>query len=229
MSLLDGAQRASADEVKEALSAEGVNAEAPVSDSPTEEPQEQPVVEAQEAPEVKEEEVEQPTYKEPTIPKYRFDEVNQARKEAEQKARKIEELEAMGYSVDEIKEFVREQIKGNPEALDGVKLKKTLASTQQQIARLSETVELNDFIRTNPDAGQFQNQLARLKKAYPEKSFSELYQETFEPIKARMKPKVSAETGRGSSTTMKSSGISNDDFKKLSMDKQSEYLKKLGY
>lgn len=228
MSLLEGASRANPDEVKEALSAEGVELSDPISESPTEEPQEQPIAEAPQAQEVKEE-VEQPTYKEPTIPKYRFDEVNQARKEAEQRARKIEELEALGYSVEEIKEFVKEQIKGNPEALDGVKLKKTLASTQQQVAQLAETVELNDFVRTNPEAGQFQSQLARLKKAFPEKSFHELYQETFEPIKARMKPKVSAETGRGSSTTMKTAGISVDDFKRLSPDKQSEYLKKLGF
>lgn len=137
----------------------------------------------------------------------------------------VRELEAKGYSIKDIKEYVAQS--GNSQELDSVRSKREAAELQQKVQTLSEKAELDEHLINNPKHKTFAKALQGLKRGSPNKSYDQLYVENFSQVPIA-KPKVKVETGRGSADEPISETISNEKFNKFPLDEQRAYLNKHG-
>lgn len=166
-----------------------------------------------------------------TVPKYRLDEVISQRKdleaklsEAETKLSAMNELEQMGYSVSDIKDYISSM--GDSSELAEVHKKNEVNSLKNEFRELKLKTDLRDYIESNPKAKTFSNSLVALKKVFPHKSFEQLYVENFSSV-TTPKEKVKVETGRGSIEENFDKGMTEEKFASLSTEDQAKYLRKI--
>lgn len=168
------------------------------------------------------------------VPQWRVDKITAEKKAAEEelartKAQlaKVQELEKLGYSVSDIADYVAKQ--GKSPELDSHRLQREVSELNSKISQLASETELKGYLADNPEAKDYSESLITLKKAFPGKSYAELDEEILGKARAKNKVKVSVETGRGSiSSEPTEVGMTPAKFSKLPVEKQREYLSRMG-
>ena len=153
-------------------------------------------------------------------------------KELREKVSPWEDLEKQGYKPEDIEAV----IKGDGANLDLIKMRRETESVKREQVKFRNEFELNQFITKNPEIEPLKETLRALHQAFPEKGYKDLYEEHLDTVinfgqqrvysKLEQKKSSQVESGKGSGE--KKVSLSPDDFKKLSVDKQQDYLKEQG-
>ncbi len=213
--------KASMDEVNAALEEQETNETEEESSTPEEE----------EVQEETKEETKEPL-KPQGVPQSRVDQIVAEREQVkaekavlEEQLKSVKDLERMGYKIEDIKEYVNST--GNSTELDSARSKREVEELKKTVSSLKENSELNQAIADNPNIKSFSNGILALKRTYPNKSVSQIYEDYFAKA-VPTKKKIKVETGRGSIEKSFESGMTFDKFDNLSLKDKAKYLDKIG-
>ena len=157
-----------------------------------------------------------------------FKEVERYRKEIipSYESRLREEQEKREVIEKEYKDWVKNLEDDDPDKSRLWKMEKTVQELKQETLLNKEKTEIAAFLQLVPKAEPFKEALQGLGRAYPTKSYSELWTEMLESNLG--KEITQLETGKGSRTKEPSGGTEIDlkEFGKLPLAKQKQVLKK---
>jgi len=166
------------------------------------------------------------------IPKSRLDEVIAQRKELEEKVKDLErgtefisQLKELGINPTDVLDYYKSSY--SEEDMKKIKATRELEGLKKTVSSLKEEREIEGFLNSQPSASVFKTFLMDLKKANPQKTYSELYEGIQNGIKQQKKEaKVNLTANLSPEETFEDSTISSEQFKKLSLEKQKEYLQR---
>lgn len=209
------------DEVKAALN-----------EQETHESAEEPSASTEETSEVTEETEEVSSPVPQGVPQSRVDQIVAEREQVKAEKAQLEaqlaevrELEQMGYSVKDIKNYVSST--GTASQLDSVRSKREAQELRQSVQELKQGAELSEYLASNPSAKTLKKALSGLKRSNPNKSYEQLFRENFSEIPLQ-KQKVKVETGRSSIDESVSSDVPTEKFAKMTLAEQKAYLDQRG-
>ena len=123
----------------------------------------------------------------------------------------------------------------NPEKYDAVKTRKDLSELREKILMQEEKGAVDDYIQSNPKAAAQKDSLKRLGRAFPDKTYEELWTENFKPFvsdgdgSATETEAKKSQPEKGDSTMSEMvGGMSLSDFRKLPLAKRKAILIKQG-
>ena len=125
----------------------------------------------------------------------------------------------------------------DPDAFNYKKLEKSVIDMQRQVAEGRENQQLEEFTKNRPEAKSVAEALRKLGRAEPTKSYTQLWDENFQPLiekgtdakTAETKRKTAPETGKGTPSGDLTQDVSDLEFNKLSLAERKAILKKKGY
>lgn len=150
--------------------------------------------------------------------------------EAEKSQGRYSTLEA--EKADMEKRFAEE----DPEKYDSIRTKKEISDLKQKMLLQEEKGAVDDYLESNPKAAAHKDSLKRLGRAFPGKSYEDLWNENFKPFvgegdesveEKQAKKKSQPEKGDGTMSEM-AGGKTLADFNKLSLEKRKAILAKNG-
>lgn len=166
------------------------------------------------------------------VPQSRVDQIVAEREQAKAEKAQLEaqlaevrELEQMGYSVKDIRNYVKTA--GSSSELDATRSKREAQELRQSVVELKQSAQLSEYLASNPSAKNFKKALGGLMRSNPNKSPEQLFRENFSDIPIQ-KQKVKVETGRGSVEESVSSDVPAEKFGKMTLAEQKAHLDKHG-
>jgi len=149
-------------------------------------------------------------------------------------ARIAEKEAAASVLAKEKEEMERRFADQNPEAYDQIKTSKEMATIKEKLLLQEERIALEDFTKGNPEAVEHKDALKKLGRAFPGKTYEDIWNETFAPFyekqevkAAEDKEKSMPETGAGSVSEV-SEDLTLAEINKLPLAKRKAYFKKAG-
>lgn len=125
----------------------------------------------------------------------------------------------------------------DPEKYDSIRTRKELSDLKEKMLLQEERGAVDDYIKSNPKAEGQKEALKRLGRAFPDKTYTELWNENFKPYipegdgsdedDKKVKTKSAPEKGDGTITEMVG-GITLEEFRKLPLAKRKAILIKQG-
>lgn len=124
----------------------------------------------------------------------------------------------------------------SPEVYDSIKTKKELGELREKILLQEEKGAVGDYIESNPKAAAHKESLKRLGRAFPNKTYEDLWNENFKPFvddtvgsAEEIKAKKKSQPEKGDSTISEMvGGMTSADFRKLPLAKRKAALMKQG-
>ena len=127
----------------------------------------------------------------------------------------------------------------DPEKYDAIKTKKDLGELKEKLLLQEERGAVDDYLESNPKAAAQKEALKRLGRAFPDKTYEDLWNENFKPYvpeegddgsatETKAKKKSQPEKGDGTMSEMTSTGMTLDEFRKLPLNKRKAILLKNG-
>jgi hypothetical protein len=150
---------------------------------------------------------------------------------------RMAEIEAnAGRLAKEKEEMERRFADQNPEVYDQIKTSKEMAEIKEKLLLQEERTAIDDFTKTIPEAVSHKDALKKLGRAFPGKSYQDIWNETFKPFYDNIqtaviedKKKSMPEKGDGSISEVTTEELSLAEINKLSLPKQKAYFKKMGW
>lgn len=138
------------------------------------------------------------------------------------------------------KRELEELAKGNnPEGYDSLKLRRHIEGLNSEMAQMKERLELDGFVGSVPEAGAYRDTLRDLGRAYPGKSYRDIWETSLKPVaeasaaaKAEKAERRTAapDMGNGSPTGEPSAeticGMSLEKFNKLPLERRKELFRR---
>jgi len=124
----------------------------------------------------------------------------------------------------------------DPEKYDAITTKKSLSELTQKMLLQEEKGAVDDYTKSNPNAVAHKEALKRLGRAFPDKTYEELWIENFKPYvldedmstkEKEANKKSQPEKGDNAMSDM-TKGMSLEDFRKLPLNKRKAILMKNG-
>jgi predicted nuclease with TOPRIM domain len=162
-----------------------------------------------------------------------LDENKRLAAEATEKEHQLQEAkEAHQRQLEEIAET-------NPGGVELSTVKESLRKIEGELKEQKTIGTISDFISAHPETAAHRATLIDLKKLYPQLTAQQIWEEKLKPVyekgaetkgkEIREKEAAQPETGEGTVTGEPGGGtLTAEQFSKLSLDKQKEYLKRRG-
>ena len=124
----------------------------------------------------------------------------------------------------------------NPEKYDAIRTKKELGELREKMLLQEEKGAVDDYLESNPKAVAHKESLKRLGRAFPGRSYEDLWTENFKPFvgedtgsaeEIKAKKKSQPEKGDGTMSEM-AGGMTLADLRKLPLEKRKAILMKMG-
>ena len=124
----------------------------------------------------------------------------------------------------------------NPEKYDAIKTKKDLSELREKMLLQEEKGAVDDYLESNPKAVAHKESLKRLGRAFPDKSYEDLWNDNFKPFVGEGKESTEEKEAQEKSQPEKGDGTMSEmtkgktltDFNKLSLEKRKAILMKNG-
>lgn len=169
------------------------------------------------------------------IPYSRFKEVNDELKRVRPYLEKIQELQKLGYELDDVLTTLKSSDSEEFSKIDVAKFKRELEDFKKKQAQIAEKLEFENLVKKHPEAIEFENEIKEIGRIKPDLTHEEIFEKYFKKAvkskeiqeKISKKENFKVETGKGSGEDI-FEGITLAQFNKLPLEKQKEYLKKMG-
>lgn len=125
----------------------------------------------------------------------------------------------------------------NPEKYDAIRTKKDYNELREKVLLQEEKGAVDDYLESNPKAAAHKESLKRLGRAFPDKSYEDLWNENFKPFVGEdegsaeeiKKAQKKSQPEKGDSTMSGMAGNKSlEDFRKLPLAKRKAILLKNG-
>lgn len=93
----------------------------------------------------------------------------------------------------------------NPESFNAYEQKQFAEKQSLELAKLREDMDLRDFISSTPEAVDYEATLRNMRRAFPDKSFTEIFEENFSSV-VQAKKELEATTSTARKTTAPETG-----------------------
>lgn len=124
----------------------------------------------------------------------------------------------------------------NPEVYDQIKTTKEMAEIKEKLLLQEERTAIEEFTKTIPEAEAHKDALKKLGRAFPDKSYLDIWNETFKPFYDKTaaaveedKKKSMPESGAGSISEVATEELSLAEVNKMPLAKRKAYFKKKGW